>query len=153
MVPVIYIYKIESTTDNKDHVYIGSSINVKRRFADHKVRFLKKSTNTTVSHKVFTAYGIDNTQLTVIEECTPNNRVEREAYYINTIPCVNIMHPGRTQKQYYEANKQHIIEQHNAYQKTPVSKKWQSTVHQCECGHHYTNSHKSRHIKKYHTIV
>ena len=161
----IYIYKVESTTDDKEHIYVGSSTNPIRRWTQHKSYFKTNTSNRSVVHKVFTAYGIEDTKMTILEECTPETRDEREAYYINTIPCVNRIHLGRTQKQYkeehkeqikavakihYEANKESILTKNKEYNKSDAYKAWKSTVTKCECGHDYTNGHKARHYKKYH---
>ena len=72
---MIGIYKI---TNPKGKIYIGQSINIKRRFKDYK-NSLKKS-----QHKIYNSFkkfGYDNHTFEIIEKCLESELNDRERYY------------------------------------------------------------------------
>lgn len=71
------IYKI--TNKINGHAYIGQSINITRRWRDHKNRYLKDDNSL---YKAFRKYGLENFDFIVVEECEPDKLNEREKYYI-----------------------------------------------------------------------
>lgn len=71
------IYKI--TNKINGHAYIGQSINITRRWRDHKNRYLKDDNSL---YKAFSKYGLENFDFIVVEECEPDKLNEREKYYI-----------------------------------------------------------------------
>jgi len=102
------IYKIHSY--QTDDIYIGSTTQTLcKRFAHHKALF-KKNIHKTTSKSIF---KYDNVMITLIEKypCNDKNELEqRERYYIENNNCVNKYIPTRTDKEYYEDNKDKIIQ-------------------------------------------
>ena len=101
------IYKI--TSEQTDNVYIGSTIQkLNRRFTGHKTDY-KNGHNK--SSKEIVKY--DDARIELIENypCNSNKELHtRERYYIENTPnTVNKSIPSRTNKQYYEDNR----EKHN----------------------------------------
>lgn len=72
----IGIYKITNQINNK--CYIGQSINIERRFKEHK------NTNRTSKylHRAINKYGIDNFKFEIIETCSKEQLSDREKYWI-----------------------------------------------------------------------
>ena len=62
------------------HRYIGQSIDIERRFIQHK--YGEKSF---VLKRAFQKHGIENFSFAVLEECDANQLNEREMYYIATL--------------------------------------------------------------------
>jgi len=114
---MVIIYSITSLKGIK--CYIGSTVQtLNNRKAQHK-----KKQNCT-SKLLFDEYGFDNCIFTILEECTIEQRFERERHYIeNTPDIVNIKIPTRTVKEYINANKERISE----YQKN-----WSSMIIKCD---------------------
>ena len=76
------IYKITNIKNNK--VYVGSSINIKKRWSIHKQRY-NNSLNKEYSKELYEdmrKYGLENFEIKIIEECEENRLVEKEKYYI-----------------------------------------------------------------------
>lgn len=86
---MIGIYCIEVAGSGK--AYIGSSVDINKRIAEHK-RKLKKGTHPNpILSNVIKKYGIDNFKHTIIEETALNILREREQYYIDTLkPYCNV---------------------------------------------------------------
>lgn len=77
------IYIIKNTINNK--VYIGQSVNVYRRWNDHKRRY-KASYSTepnSLIHKAFRKYGISNFIFEIVEQCLVEELDKREQYWIS----------------------------------------------------------------------
>lgn len=77
------IYKIENKINNK--IYIGQSINIERRWREHKSRSLNKE-NKDSNMKIYEAiktYGLNNFELSIIEKCKKEELRDREIYWIN----------------------------------------------------------------------
>lgn len=70
------IYKITSPSNK---VYIGQSINIKKRFKQYKS--LYNSRNQKALHYSFLKHGIENHKFEVIEECCIDFLNERERYW------------------------------------------------------------------------
>ena len=109
------IYKITSPISNR--IYIGSTCKLLRdRFGLHKSGY--KRFETGKSNHYISSYEIlklDNPIIELIEDYPCKSNIElriRERYYIelNKNICVNKCVPNRSQKEYYQANK----EKHNA---------------------------------------
>ena len=73
---MIGIYKIQNLINGK--VYIGQSINIERRFHQHKYDDSQNS----VIHRAIKKYGIENFSFEVIEECNYKDLDEREIFWI-----------------------------------------------------------------------
>jgi group I intron endonuclease len=70
------IYKITSPSDK---VYIGQSVDIKRRFTSYKT--LNKSKRQSKLYNSFVKYGVDNHIFEIIEECLVDFLNERERYW------------------------------------------------------------------------
>lgn len=77
---MIGIYKITNLTNNK--VYIGQSINILKRFRDHKqIAFDKRSHCYDYPlYRAIRKYGIENFKFEIIEEVTKDLLTIREQY-------------------------------------------------------------------------
>lgn len=73
------IYRIVNKLNGK--CYIGQSIDIERRFRDHKSRSFTTKYETPI-YKAFQKYGIDNFSFEIIEECSTENLDDREIFYI-----------------------------------------------------------------------
>lgn len=93
---MIGIYKITNKINN--NCYIGLSVDIKRRWESHKVRYKDKENKEydKVLYKAFRKYGIENFKFEVLEECPFEKLKEREIFWI----------------QYYDSY-------HNGYNATP----------------------------------
>ena len=134
------IYKI--TSFFTDIIYIGSTCNpLYKRHHQHKYDY--KSYNNgnyhyTTSFDII-KHGDSDIQLIELFPCNSKEELHaREAFYIKQLDCVNKVVPLRTDKQYYEDNKEKILEQH---------KQTRSVKNICICGGSYSCEHKSRHLK------
>jgi len=74
---MIGIYKITNKTNGKR--YIGQSINIEKRFKDHKTPSRRKFG---ALGKAFAKYGVQNFDFEIIEICEARNLDKREMYYI-----------------------------------------------------------------------
>ena len=74
------IYLIRNLQNNK--VYIGQSVNIERRFRDHKNRTAYTDYETPL-YKAFRKYGVENFSFEILEECLSENLDEREIFYIS----------------------------------------------------------------------
>lgn len=64
--------------------YIGSSINLKRRFKNYfSNNYLERKINSGKIYKNIVRYGISNFRLEVLEYCDNNSIISREQYYMN----------------------------------------------------------------------
>ena len=80
------IYKIKIS----DKEYIGSSCNIGSRLKHHlwSLQHLKHYNRT--MQNLFNKYGINNIYFEIIEECSEEVLIEREAFYIKTLnPYIN----------------------------------------------------------------
>lgn len=73
---MIGIYKITNKINQK--IYIGKSINIIRRFGDHK-----RITSNRLLKKDFLKYGIQNFSFDILEECSIRSLNKRERFYIS----------------------------------------------------------------------
>jgi group I intron endonuclease len=78
----IGIYKITNKINGK--AYIGQSINIEKRWKEHKKRY--KNVNTRSYdyplYKAFRKYGIDNFTFEIIEKCKEKKLNEKEIFWI-----------------------------------------------------------------------
>lgn len=75
------IYQIKNKSNNK--VYIGSSIDVQKRFYKHLWMLRKNCHDNQYLQKSFNFYGENLFEFSVLELCESKNLVERENYYID----------------------------------------------------------------------
>ena len=130
------IYKIEPRGDHDEgDVYIGSTTKeyLSQRMTAHRGGF-KSFKSGSRKHKLtsfnlFDKYGVENCDIILLESVEANSKDElhrREAHFIRTLKCLNKYIPLRThkeydeenkekKKQYYEDNKDSIMERHKQY--------------------------------------
>ena len=96
-------------------IYIGSTSQpLCRRIQDHKndyKRYLNGKHNYVSSFKILEN---DNYNIILVEDfpCETKEQLHaRERYWIENTECVNIYIPTRTDKEYYEQNKEKLFEQ------------------------------------------
>lgn len=97
--------------------YIGSSSDIKARWHCHKnSNNYKRYPNSKLYNAMF-KYGVKNFEFTLIEECSREDLLSREQYYIDTLkPDYNsgvakaILPPAERKKLYYEKNIEKIKE-------------------------------------------
>lgn len=112
-----------------------------KRFKEGKSHFIR-------SFKLFEKYGADRCMITLIENFPCSSRDElhqREGYFIRNNSCVNKYIPRRTDKEYYEDNKEKINEKNKKYRennKDKINEKFK-----CQCGCQYTKGNQARHFK------
>lgn len=75
--PSTGIYKIENKING--HVYIGQSINIERRWNDHKKR---RKDSSTILGRAFIKHGISNFEFSIVELCAKEELNNREIYWI-----------------------------------------------------------------------
>ena len=75
---MIGIYKITNKINNK--IYIGQSIDIERRWWEHK----HDDNHNSLIHLAIKKYGEKNFTFEIIEECNQNQLDEREQYWIKT---------------------------------------------------------------------
>lgn len=79
----VYIYKmigIYKIINPKGKIYVGQSVNIKKRFAAYKSKGSKLQVKLFNS---FTKYGVENHRFEILEECEESKLNERERYYQN----------------------------------------------------------------------
>jgi len=107
----IVIYKIFCKDSNITDVYIGSTINFKRRKIEHKSRCYNEN-NKKYYFKIYQYIrengGWDNFEIVIIEKYPCDNIkqvTEREGYWIKELKAtLNKQIAGRTYKEYYQDN-------------------------------------------------
>lgn len=88
---MVGIYKITNLINGDS--YIGRSVNIKRRFMEHKA---PKNGGGKTIHAAIQKYGLENFSFEVLEECPEEMLDEREVYYIGKLkPKYNIASGGR----------------------------------------------------------
>ena len=135
------IYKLECKDGSSNHVYIGSTTNLKTRMYIHKSKCNNQNDKAYNNHKykyIRNHGGWDNWESVILELYPCNDKSElhnREQYHLNKFQLnLNQYIPGQTKKQYYKKNIE-IIQ---------MKKK---EKFECVCGGKYTRNHKARHLK------
>ncbi len=123
---IISIYKIEFHSA----IYIGSTVNIKRRLNRHKCNLRNNSKLKLYEHMRENDYKEEDITIYVLEQCNIKNRYEREGYYIRLLGNLNKKIMGRSQKEYmkewYEKNKEEILTKKKKYSvnNKDVKKEW-----------------------------
>ena len=109
------IYKIVDV--NYEKCYIGSTVQpLAGRLGDHKKKFrlfLNQKHHYVTSFVLFEDYGIENCKIELIEEFPCDNveqLLKREGEHIKANDCVNRCLAGRGSKDYYNDNREKIVE-------------------------------------------
>ena len=115
------VYKITNTITGE--FYIGSSKNIKHRWATHKSPSTHKRLPNSKLYKAMTSYGLDNFTIEVIEET--DNLKEREQYYIECLkPSYNNYRAkGFDIERRKESHKRRNKEWYKAHRNEKLSKK------------------------------
>tara|TARA_R100000951_G_C2531902_1_gene146640 strand:+ start:115 stop:588 length:474 start_codon:yes stop_codon:yes gene_type:complete len=125
------IYKLTNT--NTKQLYIGSTTrDLQIRYIEHKSLYTTGKTDKGKSYLLFNE--TDNVIIELVENYPCKNKKElsiRERYYINSFDCVNLVHPTRTGKEYYEETKKALNNYHN--NKKEINEKRLKKI-KCECG-------------------
>ena len=133
------VYKITNTVTGD--FYIGSSNDVKRRWANHKCPSSWKRFPNNQLYKDMQEYGVDKFEFQVIEEVEEGSLKEREQYFIETLkPTYNnynangldVERRKETQKKYKKSDKGK--EAQKKYQKTDKYKETQKKYNKSDKG-------------------
>lgn len=157
------IYKI--VCNKTGLIYIGSTTKklLCQRLTAHKTDYNKYKNG---KYNFITSFKVlenDDYNIILLENFPCNSKDElhaRERFYIESIECVNKYIPTRTNKEYYEQNKEKIIDRMKEYQENNKEniKQYKKEYYEnhkdkinkkieCECGCKYTHQNKARHIK------
>ena len=142
------IYKLWSPQGNE--IYIGSTINpLAKRFGQHKTDGNCNSKNCN-SKYLFENY--DDVRIELIELYPCNSKMElnkKEGEHIRENECLNKRIAGRTPKEWYEDNREHIQEYKKEYREDNKEKikEWKNQKFNCECGSVIRINDKSKHFK------
>jgi hypothetical protein len=74
------IYRITNTIDNKS--YIGSSINIEKRWREHNNSLLRGQHHSSHLQRAYNKYGLDAFGFLLVEETSRDLLLEREKYWI-----------------------------------------------------------------------
>jgi hypothetical protein len=77
------VYKITNEVTGK--FYIGSSKNIEQRFYEHKYALKNKRHDNVILQRAWDKYGEDKFSFSVVEECSEENCVIREQYYLDSL--------------------------------------------------------------------
>ena len=159
----IYVLRSHQTED----IYIGSTTTkLTKRFHQHKQHFKRWKNG---ERNYVTSYELmkyDDVYIELLQGYSCDSKMElhkREGEFIRSVDCVNKRIEGRTQKEwrednkydkeYYEKNKDKIIQQKKEYyeenkEKISEQKKEKGDKkYDCYCGGKYTHQQKNRHLK------
>lgn len=77
------IYKITNTING--HCYIGSAININRRWRLHKSSLSLDKHHSVYLQRAWNKYGADSFDFSIIEYCSPITLIFREQYWIDAL--------------------------------------------------------------------
>ena len=96
--------------------------------SSHRNRYKKwkeGSNDYTTCYNIFDKYGIENCEIYLIEKFPCDTKDElhsREGYYIQNNSCVNKCIAGRSKREYYEDNRDSILERVKQYRQDNIDK-------------------------------
>lgn len=79
--PICGIYKITNRINGKS--YIGQSVNIKKRWSNHRSKWSAKNNPTMILYKAFEKHGIENFDFEIIEECDKSKLDILEIHYVS----------------------------------------------------------------------
>ena len=140
------IYKLVSFQTDK--IYIGSTCEkLTVRKAKHKSDYKRFLDGKRCSITSFEILKYDDVDIILLEKCPCENKEElhrKERFYIeNTNNCVNKYIPTRTDKEYYEDNREKIKEYREQNKEKIQQQKKIKII--CDCGSQINTSEKARH--------
>ena len=118
------IYAIYCPSNDDELIYVGSTTKqyLCSRLAEHRSNFKRFLSGGIVGKstcfEIFNKYGVENRKIKLLEHVnceTHDELAEREAYHIKQHACVNKQVPKRTRKEYYQDNKEALIEYQRIY--------------------------------------
>ena len=121
------IYKIWST--QTDEIYIGSTTQpLSKRIGGHRrsYKVYKKGKRSYVTSFKILEYG--DAKIELIEDCKCERKEQllaREGHFIRTLDCVNRIMPGRKKKQWYEDNRELLVQKSKQYHEDNKEKRTQ----------------------------
>lgn len=103
------IYKFTNKITGK--AYVGQSVDIKKRFNQHKTRYDKfgnreKPIEDTYFHSMLRHYGFHNFNFEILEECQKDELDEKEIYYISKY---NTLYPNGYNKDKGGNNAPHLV--------------------------------------------
>jgi hypothetical protein len=105
------IYKIVSNSTDK--IYIGSTCSaLHKRHHQHKLDFKRFQNGKHNNITSFQIIELGDSDIVLIEEFPCANKIQlhaRERYHIENTECLNKVIPGRTDAEYYMANRETIL--------------------------------------------
>jgi len=124
------IYKLKHNEDYDDtNIYVGSTTNFKNRKNQHKnacYNEKNKNYNMFIYQYIRDNGGWEQWVMIPIEQQPCNSKKEleiRERYHIDLLrPSLNKQLPTRTKKEYYDTNKEKLLEKHKEYYETNKEK-------------------------------
>ena len=166
------LYKITNSLNSE--IYVGSSsIDLDQRMIKHKC-FAKTKPDASKLHTFMNELGVEHFNIQLVEDYPCDCKEElfkREGEIIQEIGTLNEKIAGRTRaeygKEYSKNNRNKINKRRNERRKENPEKtkeeyrkygeqyrerhpekikEWQTTKVECECGGHYTLSHKAEHM-------
>ena len=150
------IYKLCCLDPEIKECYVGSTCNLYLRKSQHKQVCNNpndKNYNLKVYQFVRENGGWNNWQIVLLEQYPCNSKLEmlmRERYWFEILEAtLNSRYPNRTQKEWEEANAEHIKKYKKEYRETNAEKikKYKKQRVKCECGAEVTSSHLAEHRK------
>jgi len=145
------IYKLTSDSTNK--IYIGSTCQLLcQRMNEHRIQYKRFQNGKCYKTTSYELIALGDAIITLIEDypCERKEQLHaRERYHIelNKDICVNKCIPTRTDKEYREANKEHLSQISKEYYKTNKEQINQCRNKKiiCQCGGRYSLSNKLPH--------
>ena len=118
------IYAVYCPSSDDELLYVGSTTKkyLSSRLAEHKANFKQflagKVVGKSTCFQIFNKYGVENCKIKLLEHVnceTHDELASREAYHIKQHTTVNKQVPKRTRKEYYQDNKEMLIEYQRIY--------------------------------------
>jgi adenylate kinase family enzyme len=144
------IYKIES--DIGGVTYYGSTTKPKLsgRLAEHKASYKRYLAGKSTYVTSFEVLQHGDARIVLVQNCPCDNKDELsafESYYIRNRDCVNKYIPDRDQREYYQDNKERLLEYQTEYHEQNRERilEYKNTKITCGCGGHTTRSSVTHH--------
>lgn len=83
IVPISGVYLITCTTNNK--IYIGSSVNITRRWHWHKTALRRRKHHSVLLQRAWNKYGEECFTFSVLEKCKPSECLKREQVWLDAL--------------------------------------------------------------------